>query len=327
MCLHVNNLLHKKYIFVSHDIPNFKKLFLEIFQNEQFIFINRFPRLRRCAASVQSAKQFDFHKNRESNQFFNVDDKCGTGVWQSREKLYLYASTIYKHFVIKQFQIVKHDSNHFLLIKRSRTRQLHPNVENIINIFCLDQNINFQAIYLEKLSYREQIMLFYNAKYIFGAHGAGLFNIIFCNKDVKIFEMIPYTKSSLQYDAGALNVFKHIGNKMDLEYVTILTNKYNYSIWAFTALGIITFFSMIIPNILLLLFQKKAFLVLFCLQYYILKNNLIQNKRFFGLMPSKFLCFKKILQDMYSYKLILCMCDINILDLKKRLMQVTHQTY
>ena len=153
MCLYENNLLHKNNIFVCHDLSNFKTLFLEIFQNEQFIFLNRFPQLcTTWSSSSQIAKQFKIHKQQKSNQFFNID---GTyhGAWQSRDQLYLYGATIFKYFLIKQFQIVKNDCKHFLLIKRRTSRQIHPNVKNLINTFCLNYNIKFQAVYLEKYSF------------------------------------------------------------------------------------------------------------------------------------------------------------------------------
>lgn len=49
----------------------------------------------------------------------------------------------------------------------------------------------FNKVYLEDLSLFDQISIFRNAKFIIGVHGAGMTNSVFCNKNVKIIEIIP----------------------------------------------------------------------------------------------------------------------------------------
>ena len=48
---------------------------------------------------------------------------------------------------------------------------------------------SFKVVKLSKLSFREQISLFYNSKCIVGLHGAGFANIVFCRPKTKIIEI------------------------------------------------------------------------------------------------------------------------------------------
>lgn len=49
----------------------------------------------------------------------------------------------------------------------------------------------FKAVMLENLSFYEQIKYFNNAKLIIGIHGAGLANVLFCNKGATLLEIYP----------------------------------------------------------------------------------------------------------------------------------------
>ncbi|WP_146897903.1 glycosyltransferase family 61 protein [Adhaeribacter aerolatus] len=69
--------------------------------------------------------------------------------------------------------------------KASKRRILSE--EAIIKIL---KNYNFNIIYAEDLSYREQVQLFYNAEIIVGVHGAGLTNILF-SQQATIIELHP----------------------------------------------------------------------------------------------------------------------------------------
>jgi hypothetical protein len=51
-------------------------------------------------------------------------------------------------------------------------------------------NTNFRALYLERLSFEEQVRYFHNASFIICAHGAGISNIFFCEKGTTIFEVV-----------------------------------------------------------------------------------------------------------------------------------------
>ena len=48
----------------------------------------------------------------------------------------------------------------------------------------------FQAVVLEELSYKKQILYFNNAKYIIGIHGAALANMLYCKRGTKLIEVL-----------------------------------------------------------------------------------------------------------------------------------------
>lgn len=62
------------------------------------------------------------------------------------------------------------------------------NQNEIIDFFKKE---NFQIIYLEQLSFKDQIELFYNADFIVGPSGAAWANIIFCKNNSKAISWLP----------------------------------------------------------------------------------------------------------------------------------------
>jgi hypothetical protein len=49
---------------------------------------------------------------------------------------------------------------------------------------------NFRALYLERLTFEEQVRYFHNASFIICAHGAGMSNMFFCKSSTTIFEVV-----------------------------------------------------------------------------------------------------------------------------------------
>lgn len=49
---------------------------------------------------------------------------------------------------------------------------------------------NFRAVYLERLSFEEQVRYFHGASFIICAHGAGISNMFFCKSSTTIFEVV-----------------------------------------------------------------------------------------------------------------------------------------
>jgi hypothetical protein len=49
---------------------------------------------------------------------------------------------------------------------------------------------NFRAVYLERLSFEEQVRYFHGASFIICAHGAGMSNMFFCKSATTIFEVV-----------------------------------------------------------------------------------------------------------------------------------------
>ena len=77
----------------------------------------------------------------------------------------------------------------------------------------------YEIVYLEDLDIRSKIELFYNARKIATVHGAGLGNIIFCNKDCEIVE----ARNML----GMPKIFIELAQELDLKnYTTINLENY-----------------------------------------------------------------------------------------------------
>ena len=85
--------------------------------------------------------------------------------------------------------------------------------ENEIKFF-LKKN-GFRIVKLTQLKFSDQVKLFYNSKTIVSNHGAGLSNIVFCNKKTKIIEFrTPRT----------FKTFENLGKKIELNYKSIICN-------------------------------------------------------------------------------------------------------
>ena len=66
----------------------------------------------------------------------------------------------------------------------------------------------FKNVILEKLSFKEQVQLFNDAKIVIGQHGAGLVNSFWCQKNTVLIETDP--RHTL--------TFKHIADILLLDY-------------------------------------------------------------------------------------------------------------
>jgi hypothetical protein len=75
----------------------------------------------------------------------------------------------------------------------SRPCDTKRGVVNDMDVCNLLKEYNFY-IFTGEESLSEQITLFNNAKCVIGAHGAGMFNTLYCNKATKIFEFTPVTR-------------------------------------------------------------------------------------------------------------------------------------
>ncbi len=72
-----------------------------------------------------------------------------------------------------------------VFIKRNAKKRVFLNRDNFLDDL---QDQGFEDVFLEDLSFTEQIELFAKAEVVVGAHGAGLANILFC-RDATVFEI------------------------------------------------------------------------------------------------------------------------------------------
>lgn len=81
-------------------------------------------------------------------------------------------------------------------------------------LFTYFEKLGFKRYNLASMSFLEQVELFHQAKYIVSAHGAGLTNIIFCNRDVTVIEIFQN-----QFDS----TFWYISQTLGLQHHCIKT--------------------------------------------------------------------------------------------------------
>ncbi len=77
-------------------------------------------------------------------------------------------------------------------IDRSDSKSNHRHLRKIINEdeikkFLIENN--FKIIILSKLRFEEQVVLFRNAEFIIGLHGAGFANLVFCENSPNVIEL------------------------------------------------------------------------------------------------------------------------------------------
>lgn len=71
----------------------------------------------------------------------------------------------------------------------------------------------FEIIHLELLHLREQIALFSGAEKVMGSHGAGMYNVVWCNSNTEVIEL--YSKNYQQSN------YAHLCNKLNLPLTRI----------------------------------------------------------------------------------------------------------
>lgn len=74
-----------------------------------------------------------------------------------------------------------------LVARRGPARKIH----NLEQIQALLSRYDFETVYLEGMSFRDQILLFLNAEFVISPHGAGLANLLFCEPGTKVIELMP----------------------------------------------------------------------------------------------------------------------------------------
>lgn len=101
----------------------------------------------------------------------------------------------------------------FYIDRRAASNRALHNEDVLVEV--LEQQ-GFAIIQLEYLTFDEQALLFSQAEYIIGAHGAGLANMVFCKPGTKIIELMPHTLLRWCY--------RQIAMVADLPYQCVITH-------------------------------------------------------------------------------------------------------
>tara|TARA_B100000963_G_scaffold183498_1_gene159468 strand:+ start:6248 stop:7336 length:1089 start_codon:yes stop_codon:yes gene_type:complete len=86
-----------------------------------------------------------------------------------------------------------------IFIDRSETKSKQCQFLNDEEISEFLKTKGFMKYKIGKFTFQEQIHIFKNAKIIFGAHGAALTNLVFCQKGAKVIEIKPVNHPKSQY--------------------------------------------------------------------------------------------------------------------------------
>jgi capsular polysaccharide biosynthesis protein len=101
----------------------------------------------------------------------------------------------------------------------SRAKAKYRQVANDTQVIELLSNYGFTTVFLEDFSVREQAALFSQAKVIVAPHGAGLTNLVFCNKGTRVVEL-----SSPNY---IRTYYLALGNLLGLNHYYLLGENLN----------------------------------------------------------------------------------------------------
>lgn len=109
----------------------------------------------------------------------------------------LFIRDYYHDFFTKKSLLKQDDSLPKLIyVSRQQERRIRRRVVNNEALEKCLKSYGFETVFVENLSFEEQINLFYNADLVLGPHGAGLANIVFCRPQTKLL-VFEYSEHSL----------------------------------------------------------------------------------------------------------------------------------
>lgn len=97
---------------------------------------------------------------------------------------------------VEKLEFQKTTCSKIFLTRNLKGRRALSNFSDILPILCQHK---FEIVDTAELSLIEQIRIFANVEYLIGIHGAGLTNMIFAHKKLKILEIFPNTERPAHY--------------------------------------------------------------------------------------------------------------------------------
>ena len=93
----------------------------------------------------------------------------------------------------------KFKSNKKIFLDRSNSKYSHCQIINNKELKIFLRSLGFKFVKPDKLSFAKQVYMFWNAKFVIGAHGAAFTNIIFCRPKTQIVELRPHGHPGRNY--------------------------------------------------------------------------------------------------------------------------------
>ncbi len=197
-----NNYSH----FLFDIVPKIKLISLAINLNKIDYFY--FSKLNKYQREIFNNLGIKNEKIIDSNKYRHVQATKITGVSHPN----YFSNTIYSAHSKMPKWIVKYLRKKFLKENSAKNyfNKIYIDRSDSINRHCKLINNNkvkeflrlqgFRILKLTKLSFKQQIEIFSNAKIIVAPHGAGLANIVFCKKNTKIIEIKPRNHPNKVYE-------------------------------------------------------------------------------------------------------------------------------
>lgn len=122
-----------------------------------------------------------------------------------------------RNFFIKKNEKNEVKNSYKIYIDRSDAKTNHCKLINNNELINFLKKKNFKVLKLSQISFKKQISIFKNSKFIIAPHGAGLANIIFCERNTKIIEFFPKNHTN--------KLYKRISKINNLKYKSLCSKK------------------------------------------------------------------------------------------------------
>jgi len=205
-----NNYFH--WLFdVLPRIFFFKKLF-NLNKVDKILVPNVKNKFQYQTLSLLNIKKNQIINNEFYKHIYGKEVYATSHPAENSEKISPVLINFLRKSFLKKIDIIKKKKINKIYIDRSDSKSQIRDYRSIINeeeIFNYLKKKGFIKVKLAELDFIEQVYLFYNAKSIFGLHGAGFSNLIFCKKSTQIIEIKPY---------GATTIYKNLAKICKLNY-------------------------------------------------------------------------------------------------------------
>lgn len=195
------------YHFVIEDLPRF----YEVSRNQKFDQIVIGSKTKYIMDTLNFLKMNNFI-------FKKYPVQCDTLIFSEKNTGGIFNK--FDHSMLLNFsnEIKPINSDQILFIDRKNKQKgyVDRGIEYADIISSKFENLNILRVFLEDLSFTEQISMIKSSKLIIGFHGAGLANIVWIDRPIKIFEIT---------EERIMGHFEHISSICGHEYARLTASK------------------------------------------------------------------------------------------------------
>ena len=101
-------------------------------------------------------------------------------------------------------------------LKNGKDRRCINDID-LLKGYLDDKKVDYKTIFLEKMPFEEQLNYFYNANLVIACHGASLCNLLFCQEQTKVIEVMPSVVGE-KIQRFSINWYKNLSESANLDY-------------------------------------------------------------------------------------------------------------